>query len=80
MIMATQTPNTPMPSTDPSRYPDRIRKTHMDPTPMIIVYITSLAARNTLGSENEIGYITIAQILWNRMIFPARSPVASESP
>ena len=55
-IIATQTPNIPKPKYLANNIPKPILVIHIEPTPTIIAYRTSLAALSVLGRVNPKGH------------------------
>ena len=78
MIMATQTPNIPKLIYLARRIPKPILKVHMDATPTIMVYFTSLDALSVLGRVNDNGHRRQAHIPWKIITCFAMTAVSSD--
>ena len=79
-IIAIHTPMTPSPRVLPSIIPITILNTHMEPTPTIIVYVTSPDALKTWGSEKDSGHISTAHKQYNIIRWVAILPVYADNP
>ena len=78
--MAAHTPVTPAPMNLLTTTANSILNTHMDITPVIMVYLTSPAARSTFGTVNESGHMNTAETQFIMMILTASSAVSSDRP
>ena len=69
--MAIHTPRTPMPINSPRNTPKNILNIHMEATPTTMVYITSPAALNTLGTVKDRGQMNTAGAQLTNISCPA---------
>ena len=79
IIIAIHIPKAFKPTYFPKITPTNILHNHIEQTPTIIVYFTSLAALNTLGSVKESGHIRQQHTPCNTNILIVATAVASES-
>ena len=80
IIIAIQTPITPILNAQPSKIPKPIRNVHIDATLTIIVNLASFAALNVFGRVKAIGQIITAKIACMVNILSARIPVSVDKP
>lgn len=76
MVMAIQIPINPRWNTLLKKYAVPIRNTHIETIAIIIVHMTSPAARNVLGREKEGTHAKVHMQAWNRITCTASSSVS----